>query len=76
LTGTVRTADVVAVESTTLIQVPAQTLRGLMGNPAIGAIFLAKMTERLNRSSINELPRFAGFDQQVMRDLRTAPAES
>ena len=40
-----------------------------MSNPAVGTIFLAKMTERLNRSSINELPRFAGYDQQVMRDL-------
>jgi CRP-like cAMP-binding protein/sugar phosphate permease len=75
LTGTVRTADVVAAEPTILMQVPAQTLRGLMSNPAVGTIFLAKMTERLNRSSINELPRFAGYDQQVMRDLRTAPAE-
>jgi len=75
LTGTVRTADVVASEPTTLMQVPAQALRSLMSNPAVGTIFLAKMTERLNRSSINELPRFAGYDQQVMRDLRTAPAE-
>jgi hypothetical protein len=46
-----------------------------MSSPALGTIFLAQMTERLNRSSINELPRFAGYDQQVMRDLRTAPAE-
>ena len=75
LTGTVRTADVVASEPTTLMQVPAQALRSLMSNPAVSTIFLAKMTERLNRSSINELPRFAGYDQQVMRDLRTAPAE-
>jgi CRP-like cAMP-binding protein/sugar phosphate permease len=75
LTGAARTADVVAAEPTLLMQVPAQTLRALMSNPAVGAIFLAKMTERLNRSSINELPRFAGYDQQVMRDLRTAPAE-
>ena len=75
LTGAVRTADVVASEPTTLMRVPAQTLRGLMSNPALGSIFLAKMTERLNRSSINELPRFAGYDQQVLRDLRTSPAE-
>jgi CRP-like cAMP-binding protein/sugar phosphate permease len=75
LTGTARTADVVAVDRTTLIRIPAQALRGLMGNPVLGALFLSKMTERLNRSSINELPRFAGYDQQVMRDLRTAPAE-
>jgi len=75
LTGTMRTADVIAVEEATLMRIPAKALRGLMTNPAIGALFLSKMTERLNRSSINELPRFAGFDQQVMRDLRTAPAE-
>lgn len=75
LTGTVRTADVVASEATIVMQVPSQALRSFMSNPALGAIFLTKMTERLNRSSINELPRFAGYDQQVMRDLRTAPAE-
>lgn len=75
LTGTMRTADVVAVDKATLLRVPAKVLRGLMSNPAIGSLFLSKMNERLNRSSINELPRFAGFDQQVMRDLRTAPVE-
>ncbi|HEX9839663.1 MAG TPA: cyclic nucleotide-binding domain-containing protein, partial [Anaerolineales bacterium] len=75
LTGTARTADVVAVDTTTLMRIPAQALRGLMSNPVLGALFLTKMTERLNRFSINELPRFAGYDQQVMRDLRTAPAE-
>jgi CRP-like cAMP-binding protein/sugar phosphate permease len=75
LTGTARTVDVVAVDTTTLMRIPAQPLRGLMSNPILGALFLTKMTERLNRFSINELPRFAGYDQQVMRDLRTAPAE-
>ena len=75
LTGTVRTADVVASEAATVMQVPSQALRNLMSNPAVGSIFLNKMTERLNRSSINELPRFTGFDQQVMRDLRTVSAE-
>lgn len=75
LTGAARTADVVAAENTSLLQVPAQTLRSLMGNPALGALFLAKMTERLSRTTINELPRFAGVDQQDVRDLRTAPVE-
>jgi MFS family permease len=75
LTGAARTADVVAIENTTLLQVPAQALRSLMGNPALSALFLAKMTERLSRTSINELPRFAGFDQQDARNLRTIPAE-
>lgn len=75
LTGAARTADVVAAENTSLLQVPAQTLRSLMGNPALSALFLAKMSERLGRTTINELPRFAGVDQQDVRDLRTAPVE-
>ena len=75
LTGAARTADVVAEEDTTLLQVPAQALRSLMGNPALSALFLSKMTERLGRTSINELPRFAGVDQQDARNLRTIPAE-
>ncbi|MGA2489057.1 MAG: MFS transporter [Anaerolineales bacterium] len=75
LTGATRTADVVAEENTTLLQVPAQTMRSLMGNPALSALFLAKMTERLSRTSVNELPRFAGVDQQDARDLRTVPVE-
>jgi hypothetical protein len=73
LTGAARTADVVAAEDTSLMQVPAQALRGLMGNPAMSALFLAKISERLGRTSINELPRFAGVDQKDVRDLRTAP---
>ncbi len=75
LTGAARTADVVAEENTTLLQVPAQAMRSLMGNPALGSLFLAKMTERLSRTSLNELPRFAGVDQQDARELRTLTAE-
>ncbi|MGB2909157.1 MAG: MFS transporter, partial [Anaerolineales bacterium] len=46
LTGVRRTADVIAQEDTTLIQIPAQTLRSLMGNPVLSRLFLTKMTER------------------------------
>ena len=76
LTGAARTADVVAEENTTLLQVPAQAMRGLMGNPALSALFLAKMSERLNRTSLNELPRFAGPDQQDALELRSEPVEA
>lgn len=75
LTGATRTADVAAAETTSLLQVPAQALRNLMGNPALSALFLAKISERLGRTSINELPRFAGVDQQDMRELRSEPAK-
>ncbi len=74
LTGATRRADVVAIDEARLLQISAEALRGLMAKPALSAMILAKMTQRLSISSKFELPRFAGFDQQVMRDLRTAPA--
>ena len=76
LTGAPRTADVVAEDNLVLLQVSATTLRGLMGNPALRQLILARMAERLNRTSLTELPRFAGYDQQALRDLRNAPAET
>jgi MFS family permease len=75
LTGAARTADVVAEKNTTLLQVPSQTMRNLMGNPALSALFLAKMSERLSRTTINELPRFAGANQQDIRELSTITPE-
>jgi len=74
LTGVARTADVVTTEHTRLLQVQAKTLRSLMSNPTMSALFLSKMAERLNRTTINELPRFAGVDQQDALEIRTAPA--
>ena len=74
LTGSARTADVVAAGNTSLLQVPAQALQSLMGNLVLSALFLSKMTERLGRTSLSELPRFAGVDQQDARDLRAVPA--
>ncbi|HSR20311.1 MAG TPA: hypothetical protein VLL49_05300, partial [Anaerolineales bacterium] len=64
-----------ATDASTLFQVPAEALRALMSKPALGQLILAKMSERLNRLALTELPRFAGVDQEVMRDLRTATAE-
>ncbi len=72
LTGARRTANVVAEEDVSLLQATAGALRGLMGNPAISRLILSKMTERLNRTSLGELPRFAGVDQQEMIALRSA----
>jgi DHA3 family macrolide efflux protein-like MFS transporter len=72
LTGAARTADVVAAEDISVIQVPAATLRNLMSNPALSSLLLSTMTERLGRTTIQELPRFAGVNQQDARDLRTA----
>jgi CRP-like cAMP-binding protein len=75
LTGASRTADVVTEEPASLLLVPGQTLRGLMGNPVLSQLFLSKMSERLARTSLTDLPRFAGYDQDALRELRTVPAE-
>ncbi|HZY43524.1 MAG TPA: MFS transporter [Anaerolineae bacterium] len=74
LTGAARTANIVADEPTTVLQVPAKTMRALMTNAQLSQLFLSKITERLSRTSVSDLPRFAGYDQQSLRDLRTAPA--
>jgi CRP-like cAMP-binding protein len=75
LTGSPRTADVVAEESTTLLEVPADTLRQLMALPDFSSLVLGKMQERLARSaSIGDLPRFGRYDQAVLRQLREESA--
>jgi CRP-like cAMP-binding protein/sugar phosphate permease len=71
LTGSPRTADVVAEEPAVLLEVPADTLRRLMANPDFGALVLGKLQERLARSaSVDDLPRFGGIDYAVLRQLR------
>ena len=75
LTGSARTADVVAEEDTTLLEVPAETLRRLMAIPEFSQLVLGKMTERLARTaSIADLPRFGGIDQGALRQMRTEAA--
>ena len=71
LTGSPRTADVVADVDTTLLEVPAANLRALMAEPAISDLILPKLTERLARTTSADLPRLAGYDQEALRDLRT-----
>lgn len=75
LTGTARTADVVAEEDMIVMQVPASSLRTLMSNPQFSALVLETMTTRLSLSSTVTLPRFAGLDQDDLRDLRTNAPE-
>jgi CRP-like cAMP-binding protein len=71
LTGVPRTADVVAEQPATLLQLPAATLRQLMNDPQIHREFMSHMTTRMLRMSMIDLPRFAGVDQESLRDLRT-----
>jgi CRP-like cAMP-binding protein len=70
LTGSRRTANVVAEEPTTFLEVPASALRQLMAIPQISALVFSKLSERLSRTNA-DLPRFAGLDQETLKDLRT-----
>ncbi|MFN2187156.1 MAG: MFS transporter [Candidatus Promineifilaceae bacterium] len=71
LTGSLRTADVITEEDSSLIVVTADSLRSVMDIPAISQLFLSTMSERLTRVQISDLPRFAGYDQKDLQELRT-----
>jgi MFS family permease len=71
LTGSPRTANVVADEDTTVLEVPADTLRKIMAVPEVSQLVLSKLTERLTRTTNADLPRLAGYDQRDLRELRT-----
>lgn len=77
LTGVPRTANVVAEQNTKVLQVPAKALRQMAAHPQLNRLFLSKMTERMVRMNMLDLPRFTGMDQQTLRELRTPePAPS
>jgi CRP-like cAMP-binding protein len=71
LSGEPRTANVIAQEPTTLLRVPAPALRHLMTYPSISQVVRLKFYERLSRTNLNDLPRFAGMDQATLRELRS-----
>ena len=71
LTGSARTADVVADVDTTLLEVPSDALRATMVVPEVQRVILSTMTNRLQRTESADLPRLAGIDQADLRDLRT-----
>ena len=71
LTGSPRTADVVATRASTLMEVPAEALRAVMDVPEVNKLLLSTLTERLLRSNQPDLPRLASMDQAALRDLRT-----
>ena len=71
LTGSTRTADVIADEDTILLEVPAESLRATMTVPEIQRLVFSTLTSRLLRTQAADLPRLAGLDQEALRDLRT-----
>ena len=72
LTGSPRTADVVAVLPSTLMEVPASALRAIMEVPEVNKLLLNTLTERLQRTNQPDLPRLSSMDQSALRELRTA----
>jgi DHA3 family macrolide efflux protein-like MFS transporter len=76
ITGSPRTANVVAQEPTVVLQVPAKVLRDMMANPQLNRLFLSKMTERMVRMNMLDLPRYGGNDQAALRELRTPVPEA
>lgn len=70
ITGSPRTANVVADTPAELFEVPAATLKGLMDVPAMNDLITVKLQERLTRTANADLIRLAGLDQRDLKDLR------
>jgi MFS family permease len=70
LKGGIRTANVVADESTDMLEVPSETLREMMELPELNSLINEKLTERLGRTSSTDLVRLARPDQSDLKDLR------
>ena len=58
-----------------LANVPAAVLRRMSAKPELNRLFLSKMTERMLRMDMVDLPRFGGLGSVTMRELRTPQAE-
>ena len=69
LTGTQRTANIIAEEDSEFLIIPSKVMRRLATKyDKLRDIFYATMAERLSRI---ELPRGTSWDQNLLRDLRT-----
>ena len=70
ITGSARTANVVADDPTYFVEVPSATLKSLMDVPAMKSLVQSKLAERLTRTANADLIRLAGLDQRDLKDLR------
>ena len=69
LTGMMRTANVITEEDSEFLIIPSKVLKRLAKRyPALNVMLHTTIGERL---SLTELPRGTGFDQQLLRELRT-----
>ena len=69
LTGMQRTANIITEEDCEFLIIPSKVLKKLAGKyPGLNVLFYTIIGERLSQT---ELPRGTGFDQQLLRELRT-----
>ena len=70
LTGMTRTANIITEEDSQFLILPSKVMRVLAKKyPALNVMLHTLIGERL---SLTELPRGTGFDQQLLRELRTS----
>ena len=70
LTGMTRTANIITEEDSEFLILPAKVIRTLTKKyPSLNVLLHTRIGEHLSQT---ELPRSTGFDQQLLRDLRTA----
>jgi MFS transporter, DHA3 family, macrolide efflux protein len=70
LTGSPRTASVVAEEETEVLEIPGTTLHSVMDVPELSTLINSKLSERLGRTESTDFVRLAKPDQGDLRDLR------
>ena len=69
LTGSVRTANIIAEEESEFLIIPSKVLKQLIGNyEGLRSMFQTAIIERLR---VIEAPRGMGLDQELLRELRT-----
>ena len=71
LTGIPRTANIIVDQPTALLRVPAAVLREMSAVPELNRVFMTKMTERMVRMDMIEMPKMLTLDQTMLRELRT-----
>ena len=70
LTGMARTANIITEEDSEFLILPSKVMKRLTQKyPSLNVMLHTLIGERL---SLTELPRGTGFDQQLLRDLRTS----
>ena len=69
LTGMTRTANIITEEDSEFLILPSKVMKALAKKyPSLNVMLHTLIGERLSQT---ELPRGIGFDQQLLRDLRT-----